>query len=261
MLTSIILPAYNEEERILSSISQLRVELPLILTAIEGKQLGDHFEVIVVNDGSGDRTGEIVSEYISQFPDFELSLINLPHNRGKGYAVKVGIEAARGKYISFMDTDLSTPITELPKLIAAVQNDYAIAIGSRALPQSQIVQHQPLYRELMGRIFNMLVRLFAINGIHDTQCGFKVFRAHTAKQIFGLLQTARFAFDVEILLIAQELSIPICEVPITWHNSPSSSVSPLRDSWEMFYTLLQMKRKVRKHLLGKFTAESVLHGN
>jgi dolichyl-phosphate beta-glucosyltransferase len=258
MLTSIILPAYNEEERILSSISQLRVELPLILPAIEGKQLGDRFEVIVVNDGSGDRTGEIVSAYISQFPDFELRLINLPHNMGKGYAVKVGIEAARGKYVSFMDTDLSTPITELPKLIAAVQNDYAIAIGSRALPQSQIVQHQPLYRELMGRIFNMLVRLFVINGIHDTQCGFKVFRAHTAKQIFGLLQTTRFAFDVEILLIARELGISICEVPITWHNSPNSSVSPLRDSWEMFYVLVQMKRQVRKHLLENYTETSVL---
>ncbi len=261
MLLSIILPAYNEEERILSSISQLRVELPLILTTTEGKQLGDRFEVIVVNDGSSDRTGEIVKEYISQFPAFGLSLINLPNNRGKGYAVKVGIEAARGKYISFMDTDLSTPITELPKLIAAIQNDYAIAIGSRGLPQSQIVQHQPIYRELMGKIFNILVRLFVINGIHDTQCGFKVFHAHTAKQIFGLLQTTRFAFDVEILLIAQELSIPICEVPIIWHNSSHSSISPLRDSLEMFYALLQMKRQVRKHLLANFTEKNLIHGN
>jgi dolichyl-phosphate beta-glucosyltransferase len=260
MLLSIILPAYNEEARILSSITRLRVEIPLILTAIEGQQLGDRFEVIVINDGSSDRTGVIVEQYISQFPDFELSLINLPSNRGKGYAVKTGVASARGKYIAFMDADLSTPPIELCKLIAAVQQDCAIAIGSRGLPESQIIEHQPIYRELMGKTFNLLVRLLVINGIHDTQCGFKLFRAQEAKQIFGLLQTMRFGFDVEILLIAQELEIPIREVPIAWRNSAYSSVSAFRDSWEMFYALLQMKQRVRRHLFVNSIEKNILHG-
>ena len=261
MFLSIILPAYNEEQHILSSLDQIRNQLPSICMKIEGYPLSDRFEIIIVNDGSSDQTGTIVRKYISQFPDFILRLIELPNNKGKGYAVKVGVEVARGEYIVFMDVDLSTPLTELPKLVHALQKDCAIAIGSRGLPQSQIVKHQPIYREMMGKMFNVLVKLFVIKGIHDTQCGFKAFRSHEAKQIFGLLQTHRFSFDVEILLIAQELKIIVREIPITWHNSFDSSVSPVRDSWEMFYSLLQMKRQVRKNILAKPVAEHVLHGN
>ena len=261
MFLSIVLPAYNEERRILSSIAQLRTELPFIDMNHEGELLGDRFEIIIVNDGSSDKTGTIVRKYINQFPDFVLQLIELPNNKGKGYAVKVGVEVARGKYIVFMDVDLSTPLTELPRLIEAIQKDCAIAIGSRGLPQSEIVKHQPIYREMMGKMFNVLVKLFVIRGVYDTQCGFKAFRAHEARQIFGLLQTYRFSFDVEILLIAQELEITVQEIPIAWHNSSDSSVSPIGDSWEMFYSLLQMKRQVRKNILAKPIAERVLHGN
>jgi dolichyl-phosphate beta-glucosyltransferase len=261
MFLSIVLPAYNEEQRILSSIAQLRTELPFIDMKCEGELLGDRFEIIIVNDGSSDQTGAIVRKYMSQFPDFVLQLIELPSNKGKGYAVKVGVEIARGKYIVFMDVDLSTPLTELPKLIEAIQKNCAIAIGSRGLPQSEIVKHQPIYREIMGKIFNVLVKLFVLRGICDTQCGFKAFRSHEAKRIFGLLQTHGFSFDVEILLIAQELEMTVQEIPIIWHNSFNSSVSPIGDSWEMFYSLLQMKRKVRKNLLANPLEERVLHGN
>lgn len=261
MFLSIILPAYNEEQHILSSLDQLRKQLPSICMKIEGYPLSDRFEIIIVNDGSSDQTGTIVRQYMSQFPDFILRLIELPNNKGKGHAVKVGVEVARGEYIVFMDVDLSTPLTELPKLIHALQKDCAIAVGSRGLPQSQIVIHQPIYREMMGKMFNVLVKLFVIKGIHDTQCGFKAFRSHEAKQVFGLLQTHRFSFDVEILLIAQELKIIVREIPITWHNSFDSNVSPIRDSWEMFYSLLQMKRQVRKNILAMPVEESVLHGN
>jgi dolichyl-phosphate beta-glucosyltransferase len=235
--------------------------LPFIAIKHEGKLLGDRFEIIIVNDGSNDQTGTIVRDCINQFPDFGLKLIELPKNKGKGYAVKIGVEAARGKYIVFMDVDLSTPLTEIPKLIDAIQGEYAIAIGSRGLPQSQIVKHQPIYRELMGKMFNMLVRLFVINGIYDTQCGFKAFRADTAKLIFRLLQTDRFGFDVEILLIAQELGMPVQEIPIVWQNSFHSSVSPITDSWEMFYSLLQMKRKVHQNLLANSIEIHLFHGN
>jgi len=261
MFISIILPAYNEEKRILSSINQLRLELPFIAMKREGILIGNHFEVIVVNDGSSDQTGTIVRKYINQFPDFGLKLIELPNNKGKGYAVKVGVEVARGNYIVFMDVDLSTPLTEISKLICAIQGDSAIAIGSRGLPQSQIVKHQPIYRELMGKIFNILVRLCVINGIYDTQCGFKAFRADVAKLIFRLLETDRFGFDVEILLIAQKLGIPVKEIPIVWQNSVHSSVSPLTDSLEMFYSLLRMKRQVHRNLLVNSIEKYLFHGN
>ena len=135
MFLSIILPAYNEDQHILSSIDQLRNQLPSICMKIKGYSLSDRFEIIIVNDGSSDQTGKIVRQYISQFPDFILRLIELPNNKGKGHAVKVGVEVARGEYIVFMDVDLSTPLTELPKLIEAIQKDCAIAIGSRGLPQ------------------------------------------------------------------------------------------------------------------------------
>jgi dolichyl-phosphate beta-glucosyltransferase len=265
MMLSIVLPAYNEAQRISLSIEEIRTKMPSVCTAIaeilQCDRVAIAFEVIVVNDGSSDRTGEIVRKYIERFPDFDLQLIDLPTNQGKGYAVKIGVEAARGKYIVFMDTDLSTPLSELPKLIQALQKNKAIAIGSRGLAKSQIVMHQPIYRELMGKIFNLLVKLFVINGIHDTQCGFKGFRAYEAKQIFGLLQTHRFGFDVELLLIAQELGISIQEIPVTWCNYIHSSVSPLRDSWEMFYSLLQMKRQVRQSLLiAPIEEKIILHG-
>jgi len=264
MMLSIVLPAYNEAQRIPLSIEEIRTKMPSICVEIaeilQCDRLAIPFEVIVVNDGSSDRTGKIVRKYIEKFPDLDLQLIDLPTNQGKGYAVKIGVEAAKGKYIVFMDTDLSTPLSELPKLIHALQKNKTIAIGSRGLAKSQIVRHQPIYRELMGKVFNLLVKLFVISGINDTQCGFKGFRTYEAKRIFGLLQTNRFGFDVEILLIAQELGISIQEIPVTWCNSIHSSVSPLRDSWEMFYSLLQMKKQVRQNILIAPIEEIVLHG-
>ena len=270
MLISIVLPAYNEAQDIANSLNILRSQLPSICLQINGAKddrSKDHFEVIVVSDGSVDQTSAIVQEYIDTFPSFKLRLIDLPQNYGKGYAVKTGVEAAKGTYIAYMDADLSTPLRELPKLISILSEQYlnqgkrAIAIGSRGLSQSRIIKHQPLYRELMGKTFNLLVRLFIIDGIYDTQCGFKVFIASEAKQIFKLLQTNRFSFDVEILLLAKHLGIAICEVPITWQNSPASSVSPIVDSWEMFYALASMKYRVRHNLSSAPVREIALHGN
>lgn len=263
MMLSIILPAYNEARCIQSSMEEMRLKMPSICAEIAnhlGSELSTSFEIIIVNDGSTDRTGEIVRQYIDEFPSFNLRLIELSANYGKGYAVKVGIKSASGKYLIFMDADLSTSLMELPKLIHAIQREKSMAIGSRGLHQSRIINHQPIYRELMGKFFNLLVRLIVIKNIRDTQCGFKAFRYDDAKRIFSLLQTHRFGFDVEILLIAQELGISIQEIPITWSNSIYSSVSPVRDSWEMFCSLLQMKQRVRHSLLSTPSPEKILHG-
>ncbi|MDX2256352.1 MAG: glycosyltransferase family 2 protein [Pseudanabaenaceae cyanobacterium bins.39] len=251
MLISIIIPAYNEARAVVKSLDLIRKQMPAICLDIAQRVdvSQDHsFEVIIVNDGSGDRTGEIVRDYLTAAPELDWQLLEFVTNQGKGFAIKAGVMVARGKYVAFMDMDLSTPLEELPRLIMALQREKSIAIGSRGLSQSQIIKHQPFYRELMGKAFNLFVRWMVIDHLQDTQCGFKVFKNYDAKRIFSCLQTGHFGFDVEILFIAQELGLRIWEIPIAWHNSEHSSVSPLRDSWLMFTSLLWMKYRVRRYL-------------
>ena len=242
---SIVIPAYNESKRIIGTIA-----------AVRGFFDSKHndlnlLEVIVVSDGSGDDTVDLVKDYIDSFPDFPLQLIELSQNFGKGYAVKTWVGVARGAYILFMDADLSTPLTEISKLRRSLDLGFGVAIDSMGLPDSEIIRHQARYRELMGKVFNLMVRLLVIDGICDTQCGFKLFRADVAKLVFRLLQSDRFDFDVEVLLIAQELGFKIVEVPVIWQNSTCSTVSPLRDAWQMFLKLVNMKRRVQKNLISQ----------
>lgn len=235
MLLSIVIPAYNEEKRIGASLQEIQAFLP------------NHFEqteVIVVNDGSSDGTSQVVKPFIQQSGAHRLALIELPQNSGKGAAVKAGIERAAGDYILFMDADLSTPLSEISKALLPLQRGKDIAIGSRACEGSNIIQRQPFYRESMGKIFNLLVRLLVVNGISDTQCGFKAFRREAAKDIFNRLQTTRFGFDVEALLWAKILGYSVEEVGVTWVNSPHSRVSPIRDSLEMLWSLFRIRRQV-----------------
>jgi dolichyl-phosphate beta-glucosyltransferase len=251
MLISIVIPAYNEARSAIASLDLIKCKMPSICVEIchsMGIAQDHRFEVVIVNDGSDDRTGDIIRDYLTATPELDWQLLEFATNQGKGMAIKAGVMTARGKYVVFMDMDLSTPLTELPRLIMALQNDKSIAIGSRGMSQSQIIKHQPFYREFMGKAFNRLVRWLVIDHIQDTQCGFKAFKNHDAKHIFSCLQTGHFGFDVEILLIAQELGFRIWEMPIAWHNSDYSSVSPLRDSWQMFTSLLLMKYRVRRYL-------------
>lgn len=235
MLLSIVIPAYNEEKRIGASLQELQSFLP------------KHFEqteVMVVNDGSSDKTSQVVKAFETFEGTHRLTLIELDKNQGKGAAVKAGVEHASGDYILFMDADLSTPLTEISKVLLPLQAGKDIVIGSRAVKTSNILERQPFYRESMGKMFNLLVRLFVIDGISDTQCGFKAFRREAAKEIFNRLQTTRFGFDVEVLLWAKMLGYSVEEVGITWINSPHSRVSPIRDSLEMLWSLLRIRRQV-----------------
>jgi len=176
------------------------------------------------NSGGGSTQTAAV---VAQFP--AVRLLQLPENRGKGAAVREGMLHARGAIRVFSDADLSTPITELPKLPELVR------------------RHQPWYRETMGKIFNLIVQLLVMRGIKDTQCGFKAFRAVVVEAVFPRLQTMGFAFDVEVLLLARRAGYSICEIPVLWYNDERSKVHPIRDATKMLIELLRIRFRHWRH--------------
>ncbi|HWP48987.1 MAG TPA: dolichyl-phosphate beta-glucosyltransferase [Candidatus Limnocylindrales bacterium] len=229
-MLSIVLPAYNEEKRIPGSLQKM----------IQYLNNSDYlYEIIVVDDGSTDHTLEVATAAATACKNFKI--IQNKTNRGKGYAVKTGVLQSKGEIILFSDTDLSTPIEELPKLLKYLQEGYDIAIGSRALPESEVRLHQARGREGMGRIFNFLVQALVIEGIRDTQCGFKCFKRQAAEAIFQKQRLNGFSFDVEILYLARKLGYRIAEVPVVWLNSKETKVSILRDPLYMLMDLLKIR--------------------
>jgi dolichyl-phosphate beta-glucosyltransferase len=233
---SIVIPAFNEALRLPATLE--RVERHLASMAIPA-------EVIVVDDGSRDGTAEVVRQRAEHWP--QLKLVAAERNRGKGAAVRLGMAAARGRYRVFSDADLSVPIDDLELLLRPLRAGAGVAIASRGLRDSQVELHQPWYRETMGKIFNRLVRIFVLGGVHDTQCGFKAFTAEVAERVFPALQTRGFGFDVEVLYRAQHAGYRIVEVPTRWINSPQSRVHPIRHSAAMFLELLAIPNRVRRH--------------
>jgi dolichyl-phosphate beta-glucosyltransferase len=215
---SVVIPAYNEEQRLPGTLEQ-------VLAYLEQQPYTS--ELLVVDDGSRDGTREVVTRFSAQ--DERVRLVEYGVNRGKGYAVRQGMLAATGDRILMSDADLSTPIAELEKLAARLDDGCDIAIGSRALPESNLAVHQPPLRELIGRCFNLVVRILAVPGIHDTQCGFKLFSRAAAHDIFPLLTVDQWAFDVEALLVARKMGYQIAEVPVTWVNDENSKVNVARD--------------------------------
>jgi dolichyl-phosphate beta-glucosyltransferase len=233
---SIVIPAFNEERRLPETLDR-------ILEWLNGQSLTFR-EVIVVDDGSSDGTAALVEEYAGTHP--MVRLLRNPGNRGKGYAVRNGMLDAAGEWILCTDADLSSPIEEVSKLVAAAEkNAAAIAIGSRAVDRSLVEIHQPLLREYSGRIFNLLMR--AITGLpfRDTQCGFKLFRADAAKQVFPLQKQDGFSFDVEDLVIASKLGLPVVEVAVRWRNAEGTKVG-LTQGMKSFADLLRIRADHRE---------------
>ena len=220
---SVVIPAYNESQRIKSTVD-------IILKYLKNWKI--KFEIIVVDDGSIDNTVDEVKKINKK----NIKLIKKERNYGKGYSVKNGILNSRYEYVLFSDADLSTPIDMLDRFEKYIDN-YDIVIGSRALSGSDIKIKQPFYREFMGKIFNKFVRLFTVRGINDTQCGFKLFKGNIAKKIFERATLDGFGFDVEILYIAKLNGIKIIEVPVIWRNSKLSKVRPIKDAVRMFKDL------------------------
>lgn len=226
---SVVIPAYNEEVRLGATLDRI---LEYARTA------GLDCEILVVDDGSRDGTAALAES----FADRGVRLLRNPGNRGKGYSVRHGMLEAAKALVLFSDADLSTPIEELEKLAAPVLAGEADgAIGSRAVGGSNVEVSQPFYRVAMGKIFNRCVRLIAVGGFADTQCGFKLFTRESARAVFGRQLFEGFSFDVEILYIARVLGYRMAEVPVRWINSPDSRVSAVRDSLRMFADLFRIR--------------------
>ena len=230
MLYSIVIPAYNEGQRLAAS-------LDAILRFIAQQRW--QAEVLVVNDGSRDGTAEIVQECARR--DARVRLIENPGNRGKGYSVRNGMTQARGDVLLFTDADLSSPIAEATKLFAALEAGADVAIGSRWLDPATQTERQSLFRQLAGRSFNVLLRLILGLRYKDTQCGFKAFTARAARQIFPRQHIERWGFDPEVLFLARKLGLEVREVPVEWAHDERSKINPLTDGPRMFLEMVKVR--------------------
>ena len=237
MPLSVVIPAYNEEAR-------LEPTLRAVIAYLEAEK--PDFEIVVVDDGSSDGTAAVVREIASDEP--RVRLVELGQNAGKGAAVRAGMLAAEGASVLFSDADLATPIEELAKLERAVAEGADIAIASRAADGADIRVRQHPLRELMGRTFNVMVRLTGLGGLRDTQCGFKLFTRDAARDLFGRSEVDGFAFDVEILVLARG-RYRVAEVPVVWRHIDESKVSPGSDAARMFLDLWRIRaRHARERL-------------
>jgi len=226
-LLTIIIPAYNEERRLPRSLEQ-------VVAFVQAQP--EPMEVVIVENGSRDRTTEIAEGYAARH-DF----IKVMHSeKGKGAAVRTGMMAGRGRYLFICDSDLSMPIAEVRKFLPPVRADYDVAIASREGPGAHRYG-EPAYRHLMGRVFNLIVRVLAIPGFQDTQCGFKSFRREVAREVFAALTMTGWAFDVEALFVALRLGYRVVAVPIDWYFDADSRVDPLRDTWRMLRDVFRIR--------------------
>jgi len=234
MFLSVIIPAFNEEAR-----------LPITLTATREyllRHLPQDSEILVIDDGSSDKTAEITRLFAAKHPDIPISVLSYGGNRGKGYAVRYGMLHATGDWRLFCDADLATPIEEYAVLVEDMKaKNCEIGIGSRPLRTSHLLVHQPWYREALGRGFNKVVQMLAVPGIQDTQCGFKMFSAKASAEVFHLCKLDRYAFDAEALYVATKLGYAIAETPIRWSHKDGSKVSLIRDGSRMVFDLLRIR--------------------
>src|SRR3972149_4803330 len=245
-MVSLVIPCFNEEKRLDKSLEKL------------AKYMNTYSyisEVIVVDDGSNDKTVQVASSFQNEIKN--LKVISLGENLGKGAAVKRGFQEARSETVVFSDADFSAPITELHKLLNEVNNGYDIAIGSRALDRSLVKKRQPFLRELVGKAANILIRLGAVERISDTQCGFKAFRKKTTEPIFEKQTVSGFAFDIELLFLAQRQKLKIKEVPVLWFNDSLSQVR-VRDTVNAFVDLIKLRLRHAKDGNGKLDTSFAL---
>ncbi|HEY4563073.1 MAG TPA: dolichyl-phosphate beta-glucosyltransferase [Thermoanaerobaculia bacterium] len=229
---SVVVPAYNEEKRLAPGLRQALDYLA---------RRGEPYELLVVDDGSRDETIRVAESFVPQ----GVRVVRHERNRGKGAAVRTGLLASRGRKVLISDADFSTPIEEVEKLERFLQDGTPLVIGSRGLADSQIRQRQPIYREMMGRTFNRLIRLFGVRGIRDTQCGFKLARGEEGRRIAAELKIEGFAWDVEMIWLARRRGYGIAEVGVVWVNSPDSRVDPIRSSFSMLRDIITMRLRHR----------------
>ena len=232
---SLIIPAHNEAKRLPASLDAVHNYL---------SSLPFETEVIVVENSSSDATAEIVRDWMKTMPQLRLISLAQP---GKGNAIRAGMLAAQGAYRFMADADFSMPVEEIGKFLPDSSPLDPVGIASREAPGSKRIG-EPFYRHLIGRVYNLLVRLLVLPGLQDTQCGFKCFSAEAAEAIFPLQKLEGWSFDVEVLTIARQLGFEITEVPITWHYQPGSRMRVIRDSLQMAKDLLTIRQNKKKGL-------------
>jgi dolichyl-phosphate beta-glucosyltransferase len=234
---SLIIPAFEEEARIGDSIGK-------ILRFVA--EIGTSAELIVVDDGSKDRTAETAESAFKSFPDTPSKIIRYEENRGKGFAVKTGLLAATADTALFSDADLSTPIEEMSTLVDPIRNgEYDVTFGSRALDRSLIGTHQPWRREQGGKVMNLVIRTMSGLKFADTKCGFKAFNMVKFRPLLDVMTVDRFGFDVEFLFVANYHRLRMKEIPVRWDNVEGSKVSVVRDTRRMFSELALIRRNAR----------------
>ena len=240
---SVVVPAYDEEQRIGRSLDRV-----LAWSVERARPL----EIVVVDDGSRDRTAALVEGYAAR----GVRLVRLPANRGKGAALRAGVAASTGEQVLISDADFSTPIAEVDRLEPLLA-EAAIVLGSRATKDSRITVRQPAWREIAGKTFNLAIRLLGVAGIRDSQCGFKLLRGEVARELFAEMTVDRFAFDVELILLARERGYRVAEVGVEWLNDPASRVHLLRDGTRMLADVVRLRlrrlRRAREHGAGAGT--------
>lgn len=235
---SVVIPAYNEAERLGPSLRR-------VVEYLRGREVD--YELLVVDDGSRDTTVAVAERFAAE----GVRLLRHPANRGKGAAVRTGVMATRGARVLLSDADLSTPIEEVEKLEPRLGSDGGaeLVFGSRGVAGADIREHQPFYRELMGKTFNRIIRLLGVRGIRDTQCGFKLLQGDVARTLFADMLVEGFAYDVELVWLARRRGYRVAEVGVVWINSKDSRVDPVRSSLAMLRDVLLLRlRHARKSL-------------
>ena len=227
---SIVIPAYNEEIRIEATLDR-------VLEYVYAQKWDA--EILVVNDGSRDATRDIILRYAAAHP--MLRLVDNPGNHGKGFSVRNGVLHSKGELIVFTDADMASPIEDSEKLLAALERGADVAIGSRWLDSSLQTRKQPFYRRVLGRIFNLALRVILGMNYRDTQCGFKAFRRTAAQVIFPLQIIERWGFDPEIVFLALRLGFRVDEVAVKWAHQENTKINPIQDGFRMFTELLKIR--------------------
>ena len=232
MTGSLVVPAFNEAGRIEDCVR-------MIAAWTRTRPGGRAWEILIVDDGSTDDTAARAQRVAAE-EKLDLRVIVYAPNRGKGAAIREGILASSGDPVLVSDADLSTPLSEFAKLDAQLST-HPVTIGSRAIDEGLVRKRQPLHRVLLGKLGNGMIQLFAVPGIHDTQCGFKLFRRDAARVLFSDARIERFAWDVEILYLARRRGFAIAEVPVLWFNSPESKVRVVRDAAQTLFDVLRIR--------------------
>lgn len=235
---SIVIPAYNESSRLAEPLRE-------VIDFVRSSRL--NAEIIVVDDGSSDNTAKVAQNLFTEFSDIASNVIRYEPNRGKGFAVKTGLLAAKADIALFSDADLSTPIEEMQKLIEPIKaGEFDATFGSRALDRSLIGTHQPWRREQGGKVMNLIIRKMSGLRFSDTQCGFKVFNMLKFRPLLDVMTVDRFGFDVEFLFVANYHGLRLAEIPVRWNDVEGSKVSIFRDTRRMIGELVQIRRNARQ---------------